>query len=140
MIYMALSPSVYIIIVIIINSVLFYIAAAIMCSIMFRREIKKWSWLNLIMAVVAALAWVFGVNFNFIGSAGAITFGIIIFLICWIIWVLGGGISERRAMYATFGTMIIWFALSWILLVILYAFQVTLFSPSDFPTLIGWLP
>jgi len=137
---MALDHTVHVVLAIIINTVLFYLAGAIMCSIMFRREVKKWSWLNLIIGVIASLAWVFGVNFNFIGSAGAITFGIIIFLLCWVLWVIGGGISERRAMYATFGTMLIWFAFSWVLLMILYAFQVYEFSPTDFPTLIAWLP
>lgn len=138
---MVLSDTVILILAIVINTVLFYFAAAIMCSIMFRRQVKKWSWLNLILGVVAALCWVFGVNLSFVGSAGAITFGVIIFILCWVVWVLGGGISERRAAYATAGSMLIWFLFSWLLLVILYALGINdVFTPSEFPTLIGWLP
>ena len=135
---MALEPIVHTILAIVINTVLFYLAAAIMCSIMFRREVKKWSWLNLILGIVAACAWVFRLNLNFLGSAATITFGIIIFFLCWILWVLGGGISERRAIYATLGSMLIWFAFSWLLLIIFQATGWGEFSSQDFPTLLSW--
>ena len=62
---MALGETVVVILEIVINIALFYISAAIMCSIMFRREVKKWSWLNLIMAIVAALIWVFRIKILF---------------------------------------------------------------------------
>ncbi len=127
------------IVVILINIVLLYISATILCSIMFRREARKWSWLNLIIAVICSLLWVFALNLP-LGSAGVITFGIIFFLICWVLWVMGGAISERRAVYATAGTFVLWFILSWVFMVIMSLFQITWFGVSDFPTLIPWLP
>ena len=127
------------IVVILINIVLLYISATILCSIMFRREARKWSWLNLIIAVIWSLLWVFALNLP-LGSAGVITFGIIFFLICWVLWVMGGAISERRAVYATAGTLVLWFLLSWVFMVIMSLFQITWFGVSDFPTLIPWLP
>lgn len=127
------------IVVILINIVLLYISATILCSIMFRREARKWSWLNLIIAVICSLLWVFALNLP-LGSAGVITFGIIFFLICWVLWVMGGAISERRAVYATAGTLVLWFLLSWVFMVIMSLFQITWFGVSDFPTLIPWLP
>ncbi len=129
----------HIAVVLVINVVLLYISAAILCSIMFRRDAKKWSWLNLIIAVVCTLLWVFAIAL-LTGSAARITFGIIFFLICWGLWVLVGGISERRAIYAAAGTLLIWFLLSWIFMVIMYAFNISYFTPAEFPTLIGWLP
>ena len=66
------------IVVILINIVLLYISATILCSIMFRREARKWSWLNLIIAVICSLLWVFALNLP-LGSAGVITFGIIFY-------------------------------------------------------------
>ncbi len=127
------------IVVILINIVLLYISATILCSIMFRREARKWSWLNLIIAVICSLLWVFALNLP-LGSAGVITFVIIFFLICWVLWVMGGAISERRAVYATAGTLVLWFLLSWVFMVIMSLFQITWFGVSDFPTLIPWLP
>jgi len=86
---MALSQTVTIILVIIINIVLFYIAAAIMSVSMFRREAKRWTWLNLIMAGLCTVAWVFGAEFLIVtGSATSIMFGIVIFFLCWIVWVV----------------------------------------------------
>ena len=38
---------------------LFYLASAIMCASMFGRKVKKWSWLNLIMAAACSLIWVY---------------------------------------------------------------------------------
>lgn len=134
-----MADAVHTIVVILINIVLFYIAAAILCAMMFSRDVKKWSWLNLIMATVCSLIWVFALNLP-LGSAGTITFGIIFFLICWLIWVVGGGISERRSVYATAGTLVLWFLLSWVFMVIMSLFQITYFTVADFPTLIPWLP
>ncbi len=135
---MALDPTVHIILAIVFNTLLFYFASAIMCTIMFRREVRKWAWLNLILGVVAACVWVFRGYLDFFGSADLITFGIIIFFICLILWVIGGGISERRAIYATFGAMLIWFTFSWLLLIIFRAAGWLEFSPNDFPTLLDW--
>jgi len=134
---MALGNTAVLILEIVINIVLFYISAAILCSIMFRRDVKKWSWLNLIMAIVASLIWVFRLNIP-LGTARDITFGIIIFLVCWLLWVMGGGISERRSVYATVGTFLIWFLFSWILMIIFSLFAVQ--NIDNFPTLIAWLP
>ena len=53
---------------------------------------------------------------------------------------MGGAISERRAVYATAGTLVLWFLLSWVFMVIMSLFQITWFGVSDFPTLIPWLP
>ncbi len=127
------------IVVILVNIVLFYIAAAILSSIMFRREAKRWSWLNLIMAAICSLIWVFGLTLIQMGSAAVIAFGILFFLICWGIWVIGGGISERRAVYATAGTLLLWFLLSWVFMVIMALFTIGYFSVADFPTLFPWL-
>ncbi len=134
---MALGETVVTILEIVINIVLFYISAGIMCSIMFRRDVKKWSWLNIIMAIVASLIWVFRLNIP-LGTARDITFGIIIFLVCWLLWVMGGGISERRSVYSTVGTFLLWFLFSWILMIIFSLFNVQ--NIDNFPTLIGWLP
>jgi hypothetical protein len=132
---MALGNTVVVILEIVINIVLFYISAAIMCSIMFRREVKKWSWLNLIMATVAALIWVFRLNIP-LGNAADITFGIVIFLVCWLLWVMAGGISERRSVYATVGTFLLWFLFSWILMIIFGAFNIE--NINNFPTLLNY--
>ena len=130
----------HVIVVILLNIVFLYISAAILCSIMFRRDARKWSWLNLIIAVICSLVWVFAFNLP-LGSAGAITFGIIFFLICWGLWVVVGGISERRSVHAASGTLVIWFLISWVFMVIMYLFNITnIFAVSDFPTLIPWLP
>ena len=133
---MALGETVVVILEIVINIALFYISAAIMCSIMFRREVKKWSWLNLIMAIVAALIWVFRLKILFLGNASEITFGLIIFLVCWLLWVMGGGISERRSVYATVGTFFFWFLFSWILMIIFGLF--TIQDIDNFPTLFNF--
>ena len=127
------------IVTILINTVLVYISAAILCSIMFSRDAKKWSWLNLIVAVVCALIWEFAFNLP-LGSAAVITFGIIFFLICWGLWVVVGGISERRSVYAATGTLLNWFLLSWVFMVIISLFNISYFSVAEFPTLIPWLP
>jgi len=126
-------------VVILINIVLFYIAAAILSSIMFRRQARKWSWINAIMAAIASLIWYFGFSFVQFGSAVVIIFGIIFFLVCWVMWVTLGGISERRAVYATTGTLLLWFLLSWVFMVIMGAFAITYFGGGDFPTLFPWL-
>jgi len=130
---------VHTIVVILINIVLLYISAAILCSIMFRRDAKKWSWINVIISVVCTILWVFAVNLP-LGSAAVITFGIIFFLICWGLWVVAGGISERRSIYAAAGTLVIWFLFSWVFMVIISLFQIIYFGTADFPTLIPWLP
>jgi len=127
------------IVVILINIVFFYIAAAILSSIMFRREASKWSWINLIMAVICSLIWVFGFPLLVMGSAVTIVYGILFFLICWGLWVLLGGISERRSVAAATGTLLLWFLLSWVFMVIMTLFAITYFGGSDFPTLFPWL-
>ncbi|MHA1829338.1 MAG: hypothetical protein ACTSX6_11915, partial [Candidatus Heimdallarchaeaceae archaeon] len=104
----------------------------------FRRDAKKWSWLNIIMAIIASLIWVFHLNIGGLGSASEIIFGIIVFLACWILWVIAGGISERRAVYATFSTLLLWFLFCWVLMVIFSLFAVQ--QLDNFPTLIAWLP
>lgn len=112
---------------------LFYLASAIMCASMFGRKVKKWSWLNLLMAAACSLIWVFGLNIPGIGNAGQVTFGIILFLVCYFIWTLGADISERRAVWATAATLVIWFALCWLLIIILHLFEINTFD--DLPTL-----
>ena len=126
-------------VVILINIAFFYIAAVILSSIMFRRDASRWSWINLIMAVLCSLIWVFGFMFLVMGSAQIIVFGILFFLICWGLWVILGGISERRSVYAAAGTLLLWFLLSWVFMVIMNLFTITYFGGSDFPTLFPWL-
>ncbi|MCG3222093.1 MAG: hypothetical protein H7641_12015 [Candidatus Heimdallarchaeota archaeon] len=134
-----MAVDVHTLVVILVNIVFFYIAAAILSSIMFRREASKWSWINLIMAVICSLIWVFGFTFLVMGSAAIIVFGILFFLICWGLWVLLGGISERRSVYAATGTLLLWFLLSWGFMVIMNLFAITYFGGADFPTLFPWL-
>ena len=134
-----MAVDVHTLVVILINIAFFYIAAAILSSIMFRREASRWSWINLIMAVICSLIWVFGFMFLVMGSAQIIVFGILFFLICWGLWVLLGSISERRSVYAAAGTLLLWFLLSWVFMVLMNLFAITYFVAADFPTLFPWL-
>ena len=112
-----------------------------MCGIMFRRDTKRWTWLNIIMAALIAVAWVFGWAYlDGLGSATVITFGLIIFFLCYIVWITIGGVGDRSAVYATLGTLILWFLFSWVFMVIMSLTGVTEFTVSDFPTLLAWLP
>ncbi|MBY9001936.1 MAG: hypothetical protein KGD64_13545 [Candidatus Heimdallarchaeota archaeon] len=127
--------------VIAINIVLFYISAAIMSAIMYRNDSKRWTWLNIILAAIISTAWVFGwTAIDGLGSASIIAFGIIIFFLCWIVWVFFGAVGERSAVYTTLGTLILWFLLCWVFLVVMSLVSVTDFSVLDFPTLLDWLP
>ncbi|GAI95583.1 unnamed protein product [marine sediment metagenome] len=138
---MALEEPIRTIVVIAINFVLFYIASAILCGIMFRRDSKRWTWLNIIMAALISVAWVFGWGYLAgLGSATVITFGLIIFFLCWIVWVTIGGVGDKSAVYATLGTLILWFLLCWVFMVIMNLTNVTEFNVTDFPTLLDWLP
>lgn len=124
-----------------INFVLFYIASAIMCGIMFRRDSRRWTWLNIILSAVISVAWVFGWEYIAgLGSAIQILFGVIIFFLCWVIWITLGGVSDKSAGFTTLGTLLLWFLLSWIFLLIMGLVGVIDFSPADFPTLLTWFP
>ena len=134
-----MAVDVHTLVVLLVNIAFFYISAAILSAIMFRREASKWSWINLIMAVICSLIWVFGFPYLPLGSAAIIVFGILFFLICWGLWVLLGGISERRSVYAATGTLLLWFLLSWVFMVIMNLFAIIYFGGADFPTLFPWL-
>ena len=126
-----------------INFALFYISSAIMCGIMFRRDSRRWAWLNIILSAVMAVAWVYGWQYIEngivgIGSAMKILFGVIVFFLCWVIWITLGGVGDKSAGFTTLGTLLLWFLLSWVFLIIMHAVGVTDFLPSHFPTLFTW--
>ena len=107
--------------------VLFYAAAAIISASMFSRKAKRWSWVNLIMAIIVSLAWTFSINL-FNGRAAAATFGIILFIICFFLWTVAADVSDRRAAYAALLSLLLWFLFCWILIIILHLFEVHLFD------------
>ncbi len=126
-----------------INFVLFYISSAILCGIMFRRDSRRWTWLNIILSAVISVAWVFGWGYIDgiiigLGTSTKILFGIIIFFLCWVIWITLGGVGDKSAGFATLGTLLLWFLLSWVFLIIMGLVGVTDFLPEYFPTLFTW--
>ncbi|MCK5303626.1 MAG: hypothetical protein KAJ72_00120 [Candidatus Heimdallarchaeota archaeon] len=136
---MALDAPWQIIAVVGINFALFYISSAIMCGIMFRRDSRRWTWLNIILSAVISTAWVFGwVYIDGLGSALKILFGVIIFFLCWVIWITFGGVGDKSAGFTTLGTLLLWFLLSWVFLIIMGLVGVTHFTSTEFPTLFTW--
>ncbi len=124
---MALPHAVELIIVFAVEVALFYVAAAIISASMFSQRAKKWSWLNLIMALIESLIWMFGIGL-FNGNAVQATFGIILFIVCFFLWTVAADVSDRRAAYASLLTLLLWFLLCWILIIILHLFKVNLFD------------
>ncbi|MHA1305294.1 MAG: hypothetical protein ACTSQE_05220 [Candidatus Heimdallarchaeaceae archaeon] len=124
---MAIPTVVEMLIVLSVEIALFYASAAIISSAMFSKKAKKWSWVNLIMAVIASIIWMFGITL-FNGNAGKATFGIILFIICFFLWTVAADVSDRRAAYASLLTLLIWFTFCWILIIILHLFDIKLFD------------
>ncbi len=115
---------------------LFYLAAAIISAAMFSSEVKKWSWLNLIMAVAISFLWVF----NLLPFAERAMLGIVAFLICFMLWDMAGDVTTKKAVWASVATITLWLALCWLLIVLLHLFNVNIeFIDRGVPILFGFL-
>ncbi len=133
---MALDPTIIHVINIAISTGLFYLAAAIVSAILFSSSSKKWTWLNIIMALLVSIVVYFGIN-PFNGTGAGLFMGIIALLICYILWTMVGGITSDRAIWAAVLVLIIWMALCWLTIIILHLFDVRSFD--SLPTLFSYL-
>jgi len=97
----------------------YYLASAIVSAAMFSKSAKRWSWLNLIMALVVSLVWFLGTPW---GINGALM-GLIIVIISYYMWVTFNDITPYRAIRAAIITLVIWMAFCWALIQILWLFK-----------------
>ena len=97
----------------------YYLASAIISAAMFSKSVKRWSWLNLIMAIVVSLVWFVGTPW---GLNNALM-GLIIAIISYYMWTTFNNVTPYRAVRAAIFTMILWMTFCWLLLQIFYLFE-----------------